>query len=173
MPGVGYVLVDGIAEPVRVRFSHITDQHIGALVNHRSPLVLVPGEVESSAAAASTAGPRNPLCTWPFPLCWCGCTRSCATYRAGLGQAAACASDPVDPDWWFTPADDERQTVARGICDTCPVRRSCLAYALMMNESDGIWGCFDDTERIWLRFALAEGIRVTAVLDPHTRTAVA
>ena len=138
MPGVGYVLVDGIAEPVRVRFSHITDQHIGALVNHRSPLVLVPGEVESSAAAASTAGPRNPLCTWPFPLCWCGCTRSCATYRAGLGQAAACASDPVDPDWWFTPADDERQTVARGICDTCPVRRSCLAYALMMNESDGI-----------------------------------
>lgn len=31
LPGVGYVAVDGIAEPVRVRFSHITDQTIAAL----------------------------------------------------------------------------------------------------------------------------------------------
>lgn len=33
LPGVGYVCVDGIAEPVRVRFSHITDQHIDQLLN--------------------------------------------------------------------------------------------------------------------------------------------
>jgi S-DNA-T family DNA segregation ATPase FtsK/SpoIIIE len=31
MPGVGYVAVDGVAEPVRVRFSHITDRHIAGL----------------------------------------------------------------------------------------------------------------------------------------------
>ena len=31
LPGVGYVAVDGIAEPVRVRCSHITDTHISQL----------------------------------------------------------------------------------------------------------------------------------------------
>jgi S-DNA-T family DNA segregation ATPase FtsK/SpoIIIE len=31
-PGVGYVAVDGIAEPVRVRFAHVTDQMIRAAV---------------------------------------------------------------------------------------------------------------------------------------------
>ena len=31
LPGVGYVAVDGIAEPIRVRFSHITDPHIDEL----------------------------------------------------------------------------------------------------------------------------------------------
>ena len=28
MPGVGYVGIDGVAEPVRVRFCHVTDEHI-------------------------------------------------------------------------------------------------------------------------------------------------
>ena len=32
LPGVGFVMVDGIAEPVRVRFAHITDDHIAQLV---------------------------------------------------------------------------------------------------------------------------------------------
>jgi len=32
LPGVGYVTVDGVAEPVRVRFSHVTDTHIAQLV---------------------------------------------------------------------------------------------------------------------------------------------
>lgn len=31
LPGIGYVIVDGISEPVRVRFSHITDQTIARL----------------------------------------------------------------------------------------------------------------------------------------------
>jgi S-DNA-T family DNA segregation ATPase FtsK/SpoIIIE len=31
LPGIGYVALDGIAEPVRVRFSHITDHHIAQL----------------------------------------------------------------------------------------------------------------------------------------------
>ncbi len=42
LPGVGYVAVDGIAEPVRVRFSHITDQHIDELLTpNRLTLELV------------------------------------------------------------------------------------------------------------------------------------
>lgn len=31
LPGVGYVMIDGVAEPVRVRFSHITDDVIATL----------------------------------------------------------------------------------------------------------------------------------------------
>ena len=85
---------------------------------------------------------------------------------AGWGQQAACASRRFDPDSWFAPADDEFQMVARNVCGSCPVRRSCLAHALVVNEPDGIWGGFDETERAWLRLALAEGSRVAAVLDP-------
>jgi WhiB family transcriptional regulator, redox-sensing transcriptional regulator len=96
-----------------------------------------------------------------------------AEIAPGWGQQAACASRCFDPDSWFAPADDERQMVARDVCSTCPVRRSCLAQALVVNEPDGIWGGFDETERAWLRLALAEGTRVVAVLDPHSRTAAA
>jgi S-DNA-T family DNA segregation ATPase FtsK/SpoIIIE len=32
-PGVGYVAVDGVADPVRVRFPHITDRHINQLLH--------------------------------------------------------------------------------------------------------------------------------------------
>jgi S-DNA-T family DNA segregation ATPase FtsK/SpoIIIE len=37
LPGVGYVGIDGIAEPVRVRFSHVTDDHIDELVETYTP----------------------------------------------------------------------------------------------------------------------------------------
>jgi DNA segregation ATPase FtsK/SpoIIIE, S-DNA-T family len=44
LPGVGYVAVDGIAEPVRVRFYHVTDTHIHQLVDPERPqLQLVEG----------------------------------------------------------------------------------------------------------------------------------
>ena len=44
LPGVGYVSVDGIAEPVRVRFSNVTDTHIAQLVTPAGPaLQLVAG----------------------------------------------------------------------------------------------------------------------------------
>jgi S-DNA-T family DNA segregation ATPase FtsK/SpoIIIE len=37
LPGVGYVGIDGVAEPVRVRFAHITDQDIAATVRDYAP----------------------------------------------------------------------------------------------------------------------------------------
>ena len=33
LPGVGYVVLDGVAEPLRVRFAYLTDQHICTLVD--------------------------------------------------------------------------------------------------------------------------------------------
>jgi Transcription factor WhiB len=89
------------------------------------------------------------------------------------GEEAACASEWADPDWWFASSDDADQETARGMCGSCPVRRSCLAHALATAEPEGIWGGFDDSERAWQRLALAEGTPVSAVLDPYTRTAAA
>lgn len=43
LPGVGYVTVDGIAEPVRVRFSHLSDDHITDLV---APPALQPSALQ-------------------------------------------------------------------------------------------------------------------------------
>ncbi|MGA8211875.1 MAG: hypothetical protein WB441_12500 [Nocardioidaceae bacterium] len=37
LPGVGYVGLDGIAEPVRVRFAHVTDDHIATLAHTYAP----------------------------------------------------------------------------------------------------------------------------------------
>ena len=41
LPGVGYVAVDGIAEPVRVRFSHITDASHCTHLGPDRPVTLV------------------------------------------------------------------------------------------------------------------------------------
>jgi S-DNA-T family DNA segregation ATPase FtsK/SpoIIIE len=49
LPGVGYVGLDGIAEPVRVRFSHVTDAHIAALVARYAPASPV-ASIEAVAA---------------------------------------------------------------------------------------------------------------------------
>ena len=92
---------------------------------------------------------------------------------ASWAQEAACVSRRFDPDWWFAPAYDELQVVARTVCGSCPVRRSCLAHALATAEPEGTWGGFDESERTWQRLALAEGTPVAAVLDPYTRTAAA
>lgn len=37
LPGVGYVGIDGVAEPVRVRFAHVTDDHIAAMITDYAP----------------------------------------------------------------------------------------------------------------------------------------
>jgi S-DNA-T family DNA segregation ATPase FtsK/SpoIIIE len=37
LPGIGYVGIDGRAEPVRVRFGHVTDDHIDRLVRDYAP----------------------------------------------------------------------------------------------------------------------------------------
>ncbi|GAA3132689.1 DNA segregation ATPase FtsK/SpoIIIE-like protein [Kribbella aluminosa] len=37
LPGIGYVAVDGETEPIRVRFSHITDEDIADLANTYAP----------------------------------------------------------------------------------------------------------------------------------------
>lgn len=40
-----------------------------------------------------------------------------------------------------------REAAARNVCALCPVALECLDYALSNNESEGIWGGLDETER--------------------------
>ncbi len=53
LPGIGYVGIDGIAEPVRVRFSHITDHHIDELARDYRPSIPVQGEPEPVGTGAA------------------------------------------------------------------------------------------------------------------------
>jgi WhiB family redox-sensing transcriptional regulator len=55
---------------------------------------------------------------------------------------------------FFAPSYSERKDErvmreqrAKSICFTCPVRRSCLDYALRIREPHGIWGGLNELER--------------------------
>jgi S-DNA-T family DNA segregation ATPase FtsK/SpoIIIE len=48
LPGVGFVLIDGIAEPVRVRFAYVTDDHIRMLAAGWRRLPVLP-DIEDAA----------------------------------------------------------------------------------------------------------------------------
>ena len=51
LPGIGYVTVDGVAEPVRVRFSHITDATIAQLTREPAgTLLALPSAGEETAS---------------------------------------------------------------------------------------------------------------------------
>jgi WhiB family redox-sensing transcriptional regulator len=49
----------------------------------------------------------------------------------------------------------EADEAARAVCEACPVRRECLAYALASAELVGVWGGTDAVERCRLRRASA------------------
>ena len=73
----------------------------------------------------------------------------------------------VDDDWqlraacrgpqatvFFPPGTFERkeeklnrEVRAKEICRTCPVKRSCLDYAISIREPHGIWGGLNEVER--------------------------
>jgi len=59
-------------------------------------------------------------------------------------QRAACRG--VDPDVFY-PVSDEDAEEAKAICRGCPVRESCLEYALANRERDGVWGGATERER--------------------------
>lgn len=42
---------------------------------------------------------------------------------------------------------DARETRAKEICATCPVRKPCLEYAIRIKEPHGIWGGLNEVER--------------------------
>lgn len=60
----------------------------------------------------------------------------------------------MDPIIFFGPEFAEtvkekrdREDQAKGVCDTCPVKKDCLEYALEAREAYGIWGGLTEVER--------------------------
>jgi len=64
---------------------------------------------------------------------------------------AACANEDVslfyDSDAETPNARQQRVTIARAICNDCPVRKECLETALLNDEPYGIWGGYTPPER--------------------------
>lgn len=52
-------------------------------------------------------------------------------------QAARCRDMP--PDWFF-PSDGTGVRAAQLVCERCPVRERCLAFALDHHIEFGVWG---------------------------------
>ena len=65
---------------------------------------------------------------------------------------AACRGPQAEvffPPSHFERKDEKeaREARAKAICTACPVRRSCLDYALRIREPHGIWGGLNEVER--------------------------
>ena len=79
-------------------------------------------------------------------------------------EGGACKGKPTDwwfPQFWRTQTAREKWAVlnvadeAKRICYQCPVRAECLDYSLK-HEPWGIWGGFDERERV--KIAIADKI---------------
>jgi WhiB family redox-sensing transcriptional regulator len=59
---------------------------------------------------------------------------------------------------FFHPDDDLgrisrriRETAAKRLCESCPVRAECATHALSIGEEYGVWGGFSENDRARLR----------------------
>jgi WhiB family transcriptional regulator, redox-sensing transcriptional regulator len=80
---------------------------------------------------------------------------------AGTAWMSRGACRREDPELFFPveltrPAPLQRVSAARAVCGRCPVRRSCLAYALRTGQ-EGIWGGTTTDERRAMRRSLPGG----------------
>jgi WhiB family redox-sensing transcriptional regulator len=54
------------------------------------------------------------------------------------------------PDGERGSSRHRRETQAKTMCGTCPVRAECAAHALAVREPYGVWGGFSEAERLRL-----------------------
>lgn len=63
----------------------------------------------------------------------------------------------TSPDIFFSEGDDGEVdkrmliNIAKSICEPCPVRTECLAFALETKQPVGVWGGLEAKERNRLR----------------------
>ncbi len=65
-------------------------------------------------------------------------------------QGACNAADPetfFPPEWERGPRRRSREAKAKSFCAVCPVVQECLSHALDVQESYGVWGGLNATER--------------------------
>ncbi len=54
------------------------------------------------------------------------------------------------PDGERGSSRERRETKAKAMCATCPVRAECAAHALAVREPYGVWGGLSEAERLRL-----------------------
>jgi len=65
-------------------------------------------------------------------------------------ELAACAG--ANADTFFPDEGDELGVAAaKAICAECPVQSLCLQYAIATNQTAGVWGGLDGSERRRMR----------------------
>ncbi len=100
---------------------------------------------------------------------WC---RDCRQVRAGdnawMAQAA-CRADHYDPEWfWPLTSDNHAAQAALAICATCDVTDECLQFALVNNETSGVWGGTTPSQRQALRlYAKKNGVPIDQLKMPR------
>jgi hypothetical protein len=57
----------------------------------------------------------------------------------------------ANPDDWFPVSEAKALAVVNALCEGCPAKTACLAYALERPELEGIWGGTTDAQRAQLR----------------------
>jgi WhiB family transcriptional regulator, redox-sensing transcriptional regulator len=67
--------------------------------------------------------------------------------EAWVGKAACRQIPPADRDRIFFPDRTGSNVEAKLICQSCPVRRACLDFAIATGEHFGIWGGTAERER--------------------------
>lgn len=68
-------------------------------------------------------------------------------------------------DLWFAAPGSRDAARALLICQACPVRRECLAAALVFGDRFGVWGGVDDKQRRQLTRDLHRGATLGGILD--------
>ena len=56
-----------------------------------------------------------------------------------LTHIPSCTDRTVDPAVFF-PNTPEKLAAAQAVCATCPLTEQCLAGALALGTTDGVWG---------------------------------
>jgi len=53
----------------------------------------------------------------------------------------------IDPTVFYPEDDEDPGFEAKEICETCPVRETCLEHAITAREKIGVWGGYTARER--------------------------
>lgn len=56
-----------------------------------------------------------------------------------MSPTPSCTASTVDPAVFF-PSTPEQLSAAQAVCAACPLTEQCLAAALALGTTDGVWG---------------------------------
>ena len=99
----------------------------------------------------------------PIPVPHTGAPSLADLAHGDWREAAACRG--ADESWWFAHPSSRRHIAAIAICESCPVRRECLAASLVYAEEFGMWGGLSSHLRPALVSRLRQGAPLLEVLD--------